>query len=135
MVTHGPQLDAPLADALTYPAKLIDEYPWETDLGDAFVSLTGQMTTRKVWREPVGVVGAIVPWNFPFEVTHPQARPSAGHRQHGRAEAGARHALQRDPPRAPDRRVAPTSRPASSTSSPHPTTSSARSSRSRRRSI
>ena len=27
------------------------------------------MTTRKVWREPVGVVGAIVPWNFPFEVT------------------------------------------------------------------
>ncbi|EUA91893.1 aldehyde dehydrogenase family protein [Mycobacterium ulcerans str. Harvey] len=33
------------------------------------VSITGQMTTRKVWREPVGVVGAIVPWNFPFEVT------------------------------------------------------------------
>ena len=27
------------------------------------------MTTRKVWREPVGVVGAIVPWNFPFEVS------------------------------------------------------------------
>ena len=69
MVTHGPQLDAPLASALTYPAKLIDEYPWETDLGDAFVELTGQLTTRKVWREPVGVVGAIVPWNFPFEVT------------------------------------------------------------------
>ena len=69
MVTHGPQLDAPLRSALTYPAKLIDEYPWETDLGDAVVELTGQLTTRKVWREPVGVVGAIVPWNFPFEVT------------------------------------------------------------------
>jgi len=69
MVTHGPQLDAPLADGLRYPAKLIDEYPWETELGDALVSLTGKMTTRKVWREPVGVVGAIVPWNFPFEVT------------------------------------------------------------------
>jgi len=68
MVTHGPQLDAPLADALTYPAKLIDEYPWETDLGDAFVSLTGKLTGRKMLREPVGVVGAIVPWNFPFEV-------------------------------------------------------------------
>ncbi|MBV8965361.1 MAG: aldehyde dehydrogenase family protein [Mycobacteriaceae bacterium] len=68
-VTFGPQLDAPLADALRYPVKLIDDYPWETNLGDAFVSLTGQMTTRKVWREPVGVVGAIVPWNFPFEVT------------------------------------------------------------------
>ena len=69
MLTHGPQLDAPLADALTYPAKLIDEYPWETNLGDAFVSLTGRMTGRKVLREPVGVVGAIVPWNFPFEVS------------------------------------------------------------------
>jgi len=69
MVTHGPQLDAPLKSALRYPARLIDEYPWETNLGDAMVELTGQVTTRKVWREPVGVVGAIVPWNFPFEVT------------------------------------------------------------------
>jgi len=69
MVTHGPQLDAPLSEALTYPAKLIDEYPWDVDLGDAMVDLTGLVTTRKVWREPVGVVGAIVPWNYPFEVT------------------------------------------------------------------
>jgi acyl-CoA reductase-like NAD-dependent aldehyde dehydrogenase len=69
MVTHGPQLDLPLADGLTYPARLIDEYPWECELGDAMVELTGSMTTRKVWREPVGVVGAIVPWNYPFEVT------------------------------------------------------------------
>jgi acyl-CoA reductase-like NAD-dependent aldehyde dehydrogenase len=69
MLTHGPQLDAPLADALTHPAKLIDEYPWETDLGDAFVSLTGKWTGRTLLREPVGVVGAIVPWNFPFEVS------------------------------------------------------------------
>jgi acyl-CoA reductase-like NAD-dependent aldehyde dehydrogenase len=69
MVTHGPQLDAPLRHALTYPAKLIDKYAWEMDLGDAVVELTGQLTTRKIWREPVGVVGAIVPWNFPFEVT------------------------------------------------------------------
>jgi acyl-CoA reductase-like NAD-dependent aldehyde dehydrogenase len=69
MVTFGPQLDAPLAAGLTYPAKLIDEYPWETDLGDTMVDLTGQVNSRRVWREPVGVVGAIVPWNYPFEVT------------------------------------------------------------------
>ncbi|MCX8560861.1 aldehyde dehydrogenase family protein [Mycolicibacterium mucogenicum] len=67
-ITYGPQLDAPLSDALKYPIQLMDEYAWETDLGDAFVALTGQLTTRKVWREPVGVVGAITPWNFPFEV-------------------------------------------------------------------
>ncbi|PQM48764.1 Putative aldehyde dehydrogenase [Mycobacterium talmoniae] len=68
-ITHGPQLDAPLSDALRYPAGLIDDYPWETSLGDAFVSVTGVNTTRRIWREAVGVVGAIVPWNFPFEVT------------------------------------------------------------------
>ena len=69
MVTHGPQLDAPLAEALTYPAKLIDEYPWEVDLGDEMSASPAQHDHRRIWREPVGVVGAIVPWNFPFEVT------------------------------------------------------------------
>ncbi|UBV13824.1 aldehyde dehydrogenase family protein [Mycolicibacterium fortuitum] len=68
-VTHGPQLDAPFADGLRYPARLIENFPWEMDLGDTVVSVTGVNTTRKVWREPVGVVGAITPWNFPFEVT------------------------------------------------------------------
>jgi acyl-CoA reductase-like NAD-dependent aldehyde dehydrogenase len=69
LVTHGPQLDAPLSGALSYPAKLIDEFPWEISLGDEMSELTAQLTTRAVWREAVGVVGAIVPWNFPFEVT------------------------------------------------------------------
>ena len=53
----------------------------------------------------MGVVGAIVPWNFPFEVDHPQAWPGAGHRQHGRAQARARHPVQRHPVRTHDRRV------------------------------
>jgi aldehyde dehydrogenase (NAD+) len=69
MVTHGPQLDLPLADGLKYPASLIETYPWDSELGDAMVQITGQVNSRKVWREPVGVVGAIVPWNYPFEVT------------------------------------------------------------------
>ena len=69
MVTHGAQLDAPLADGLPHPTKLIDEYPWELDLGEKLSALTGAVTERRIWREPVGVVGAIVPWNFPFEVT------------------------------------------------------------------
>jgi len=69
MVTHGPQLDIPLADGLRHPIELIDVFPWEQDLDDAMVALTGTMTSRRVWHEPVGVVGAIVPWNYPFEVT------------------------------------------------------------------
>ena len=51
------------------PGQADRHLPWETDLGDAVVSVTGVNTTRKVWHEPVGVVGAITPWNFPFEVT------------------------------------------------------------------
>jgi aldehyde dehydrogenase (NAD+) len=35
MITQGPQLDGPLDGALRYPAKLIDEFAWETDLPDA----------------------------------------------------------------------------------------------------
>src|SRR6202007_3467478 len=63
-ITFGPQLDAPLEEGRKYPARLIDEYAWETDLGDKVISLTGTLTTRKVWREPVGVVGAIVALYF-----------------------------------------------------------------------
>jgi aldehyde dehydrogenase (NAD+) len=68
MTTHGPQLDAPLSEAIIWPAKLIDEYEWETVLPDA-TSIQGTLDSRRIWREPVGVVGAIVPWNFPVEVT------------------------------------------------------------------
>ncbi len=66
-LTYGPHLDIPLADGLIWPANFIDEFGWERDLpeGHAF----GQRSWRKVTKEAVGVVGAIVPWNVPFEVT------------------------------------------------------------------
>ncbi len=67
LLTYGPQLDAPLADGLVWPAHFIDEFAWERDLpeGNAF----GMRSWRKVTKEAVGVVGAIVPWNYPFEVS------------------------------------------------------------------
>jgi aldehyde dehydrogenase (NAD+) len=68
LLTGGPQLDAPLDAAIKYPVKLIDEYPWEVDLPDA-VNLQGSTDSRRIVKEPAGVVGAITPWNFPFEVT------------------------------------------------------------------
>ena len=68
LLTYGPQLDAPLNDAITFPAGLIDTYAWETDIGDT-LDMRGNMNSRRVVKEPAGVVGAIVPWNFPFEVS------------------------------------------------------------------
>jgi aldehyde dehydrogenase (NAD+) len=68
MLTHGPQLAAPLNDALLYPVKMIDAFEWETRLPDA-ADFRGGRNARLVVKEPVGVVGAITPWNFPFEVT------------------------------------------------------------------
>jgi aldehyde dehydrogenase (NAD+) len=68
MVTQGPQLDHPLDNALRYPTKLIDEFAWETVMPDA-PDMMGTPNVRRVWKEPAGVVGAIVPWNYPFEVT------------------------------------------------------------------
>ncbi|WP_261566526.1 aldehyde dehydrogenase family protein [Frankia gtarii] len=66
-VTYAAQLDTPLEEALRWPAKYIDEFPWERDLGTG--TSFGAPTRRMVAQEPVGVVGAIVPWNFPLEVT------------------------------------------------------------------
>jgi aldehyde dehydrogenase (NAD+) len=66
-ITMGPQLDAPLEDALLWPMHAIDTFEWERDLpiGTAF----GSRSWRKVLKEPAGVVGAVIPWNFPLEVT------------------------------------------------------------------
>lgn len=66
-LTYGAQLDGPLEDGLRYPMKMIDDFPWERELPRA--APFGIDSLRAVWKEPVGVVGSIVPWNFPFEVT------------------------------------------------------------------
>lgn len=66
MSTHLAQLDWPLADGLVYPATLIDFFQWERDLGAG--TAVGAGNHRLVRKEPIGVVGAIAPWNFPFEI-------------------------------------------------------------------
>lgn len=60
------QLDWPLADSLRYPSRLIDEFDWERTLDGG--GLFGDRNVRTVVQEPVGVVGAITPSNFPIEV-------------------------------------------------------------------
>jgi aldehyde dehydrogenase (NAD+) len=68
MTTTRQQLDVPLADGLRFPIELMDKFAWETEMPD-IKGQGGEPNARRIWKEAVGVVGAIVPWNFPFEVS------------------------------------------------------------------
>jgi aldehyde dehydrogenase (NAD+) len=69
LITYGPQLDAPLRESLTWPAEQIESFPWRRSLGPKDPFGMGMDSEREVWKEPRGVVGVIVPWNFPVEIT------------------------------------------------------------------
>jgi aldehyde dehydrogenase (NAD+) len=74
MVTGIAQLEWPLAHSLNYYAGLIEKYAWERELPDS--DLFGVHSVRRVWKEAVGVVSAIIPWNFPFEVLMGKLAPA-----------------------------------------------------------
>ncbi|BBX94288.1 MULTISPECIES: aldehyde dehydrogenase family protein [Mycolicibacterium] len=65
-MTYIAQLEWPLADAIRYPAELISSFQWERMLAQD--AKMGVPYNRVVVKEPMGVVGAITPWNFPFEI-------------------------------------------------------------------
>ncbi|ORA19924.1 aldehyde dehydrogenase family protein [Mycobacterium arosiense] len=65
-MTYLAQLEWPLADAVRWPAEYISKFAWERMLDrDAKM---GVPYNRVVVKEATGVVGAITPWNFPFEI-------------------------------------------------------------------
>lgn len=65
MLTAAAQLEGPVAD-LGFAADTAESYEWNQDLGQA--APMGIPTRRTIAREPVGVVGAITPWNFPHQI-------------------------------------------------------------------
>ncbi|MFI7589738.1 aldehyde dehydrogenase [Spongisporangium articulatum] len=72
-LTEGPQYDIPV-EGLRWTIDLAETYRWETDLGEA--RPMGVPTRRTVRREPVGVVAAITPWNFPHQITLAKLGPA-----------------------------------------------------------
>lgn len=66
MTTTMAQVDWPMTDALTYPAELMDSFGWERELGAGSAGSEGNQ--RRVVKEAMGVVAAIAPWNYPFEI-------------------------------------------------------------------
>ena len=73
LVRGGPQFDAPVAD-LGWIADMAESFEWKRDLGVA--SPMGIPSRRWQLREPVGVVAAITPWNFPHQITFAKIGPA-----------------------------------------------------------
>ncbi|MEZ0351948.1 aldehyde dehydrogenase family protein [Mycobacterium sp. pR1184] len=65
-MTYIAQLEWPLADAVKWPAEYISKFAWERMLDQD--AKMGVPYNRVVVKEAMGVVGAITPWNFPFEI-------------------------------------------------------------------
>ena len=73
MLTYAVQLDTPIDD-MQWPIALIDRYEWEQDLGEhVFFGMNSRRVLRK---EPVGVVAAITPWNYPIQVNLAKCIPA-----------------------------------------------------------
>jgi len=72
-LTLGPQYDVPV-EGLSWVADLADRYPWTEALPDA--SPMGIPTARRIRHEPVGVVAAITPWNFPNQINLAKIGPA-----------------------------------------------------------
>ena len=66
MLTQGPGLDTPTG-MINYYADLLEKFEWTDDLGTA--ETMGRVSTRWVEKEPVGVVAAIVPYNYPVQIS------------------------------------------------------------------
>jgi aldehyde dehydrogenase (NAD+) len=62
-LTYAVQQDTCIDD-MTWDIQVADEIEWQRDLPRH--EFFGIKSRRTVFREPIGVVGAITPWNFPF---------------------------------------------------------------------
>jgi aldehyde dehydrogenase (NAD+) len=72
-LTYAVQGDSVIQD-LAWVTELIDRFEWVKDIG--VHEFFGMKSRREVWREPVGVVGAITPWNFPLQVNLAKVGPA-----------------------------------------------------------
>jgi len=72
-LTSGAQLETPI-EGVTWVADLAERYEWSEDLGVA--RPYGIASHRYATREPVGVVGAISPWNFPVQINLAKIAPA-----------------------------------------------------------
>jgi len=73
LLTYAFQLDGPIAD-FEYWVEMSNGYKYERAMPDREVY--GSSQRRLIWHEPVGVVGAITPWNFPTNLNLAKLGPA-----------------------------------------------------------
>ena len=73
VLTDGPGLTAP-TEMVAWHADLLDKYEFSEDLG--LSEFRGAAHHRWVEKEPVGVVAAIVPYNYPVQITLAKLAPA-----------------------------------------------------------
>ncbi len=73
ITAHGPQGDGPIG-ILDWCIDLLGHYPWEREL--PVTNTMGVPSRRMVWKEAAGVVAAISPWNFPFQINLAKIGPA-----------------------------------------------------------
>src|SRR5882724_2774902 len=61
-------------DDMLWDVEMIDRYQWEYELGEH--EFFGMRSNRLIVKEPIGVVGAITPWNFPFMLNLSKITPA-----------------------------------------------------------
>jgi aldehyde dehydrogenase (NAD+) len=61
-------------DDMQWDIDMMDRYEWEQSLGSH--EFFGMTSNRLVVREPIGVVGLITPWNFPFMLNLSKLTPA-----------------------------------------------------------
>jgi aldehyde dehydrogenase (NAD+) len=69
----GPQGDGPIA-LIDYAVDLLGRYEFDRELPVA--QMMGVSSKRLVWKEAAGVVAAISPWNFPFQINLAKIAPA-----------------------------------------------------------
>jgi aldehyde dehydrogenase (NAD+) len=72
-LTYAVQGDSVIRD-LGWVVDLVGRYAWERDL--PVHEFFGMKSRRRIYREAVGVVGCITPWNFPLQVNLAKVGPA-----------------------------------------------------------
>ena len=90
MLTEMAALETPI-EIVRWYADLLDKFEWSEDLG--VIEFRGAPHNRWVEKEAVGVVAAIVPYNYPLQITLAKVGAGARRRLHRRREGPTRHAV------------------------------------------